>query len=131
LFIIGNSGIIQVYHWVAATVQLVYAHFDLVQGQVKQLLLTLFVYLFIFQVDLVADRAILLVNLCILGHYRPCFAILRVSEDQVQGWRRPKDSLTNEFLVFYEISLLPVDVRFEKDEPSIDVALIEKFLDEE
>jgi hypothetical protein len=54
-----------------------------VKSEVQQFLLALLVDALVFEVDLVVQCAVLLVNLRILCHYRPGLPVLGVSQHQV------------------------------------------------
>lgn len=100
------------------------------QCQAEQLLLTLFIDAFILQVGLVAEGAVLLVDLRVFGHDRSCLAVLGISQDQIKGRRSAEDTLTDELFILDEVSLLAVDVRLQKDEASINISRIKQLFDE-
>lgn len=93
--------------------------------------MTFLVDFLILEVDLVTNGTVLLVDLRIFGHDGPSLAVFGVSKDKVEGGRGSEYSFSDELLVLDEVALLPVDVRLEENEPTIDVALVEQFLNEE
>lgn len=101
------------------------------QGQTEQLLLAFLVDLLVLEVDLIADGAVLLVDLRVLGHDRPGLAVFGVGEHEIESGRSAEYPLPDELLVLDEVALLAVDVRLQEDEPAVDVALVEQLLDEE
>ena len=78
--------------------------------KVEKFFPALWIDLFIFQLFVVIDGAILLIYLHIFGHNGSSFAILRISQDQIESWWCSKNSFSDKFLFLDEISFLSIDI---------------------
>ena len=107
---IKSSVLLQVDDWVGATMEIVDPWFYFMKCKVEKFLPTLWIYLFVFQLFIVIDGAILLIDLHIFGHNGPSFAILRISQHQIKSWGSSEYSFSDKLLFLDEVSFLSIDI---------------------